>query len=75
MTREQILAYQADTDKIKSCPLGAAFLLFKAKCERAWIMDTEDAYTDKNRLGTKHAYEELDVTEQEMRRLLLEFVR
>lgn len=42
----------------------------KSRLIRAWTMDTEDSYTDKNRKSTKEVHDAANEAEQELRRLL-----
>lgn len=74
-TREEILAFQARLDRIRSTPLGAAFFKFKNRAARAWIQDTEDSLTDKDRASTKRAHDLANEAEQELLSLIEEAMK
>ncbi len=70
MTNEEIIAYQAKERAFAETPVGAAFNRFKNAHARAWQMDTEDSFTDKDRKGTKEAWKKAEAAEAELRSLL-----
>jgi len=72
MTREEIYAHRARLASIAQTPLGKAFFSFKNKVIRAWVLDTEDSYTDRNRKSTKIAHEDANFAEAEVLRLIEE---
>lgn len=43
---------------------------FKNRTIRAWVLDTEDSFTNKNRKSTKEAHVAADEAERELRDLL-----
>jgi hypothetical protein len=51
-------------------PIGKAFHKFKQATIRAWSLDTEDSYTDKNRKCTAEAHALANEAERELRALI-----
>ncbi len=70
MTRDELVAYQAKEKAFAATPVGAAFLKLKNAHARAWIQDTEDSFTDKERKSTKEAWAAAYEAERELRLLI-----
>jgi len=70
MSREEIVSHQAREQTFASTPIGAAFLKFKNAHARAWIQDTEDNFTDRDRKSTKDAWDRATEAERELRALI-----
>lgn len=51
--------------------LGSAFLRFKNAHAKAWVHDTEDNMSGRDRKSTKEAWEKAEAAERELRALLV----
>lgn len=56
MTHEEIIAYRAKERAFASTELGKAFIAFEQATIRAWVADTEDSFTNRDRASTKKAW-------------------
>ncbi len=70
MTNEEIIAYQAKERAFTETPLGKAFVAYENATVRAWVLDTEDSYTDRSRKATKDAWEKHKAARAEFREML-----
>lgn len=70
MTNEEILAFRKKEDAFAATPIGAAFIKFKNASATAWVRDTEDTFTERNRVATKEAFEKMYAAEHELRALI-----
>jgi len=75
MTNEEIVAYQAKERAFAETELGKAFLKFERATSRAWVLDTEDGFTDKDRKSTKDAWTAQRQARQEFRDILDRLVK
>jgi len=51
-------------------PIEQALTKFKNAVIRAWVMDTEDCFNDKNRASTREAHARANLAESELRSLI-----
>ena len=68
---DEIRAFQAEQKKFASTEIGGLFNRFKTALIRAWVSDTEDSFTDKNKASTKKYHEEANKLEYELRDKLI----
>lgn len=57
MTNDEILALQAKEKEFVANPIGLAFNKFENAIIRAWVLDTEDSFTERDRVATRQAHE------------------
>lgn len=70
MTNEEIIAHQAKERAFAETDLGKAFLAFESATARAWVLDTEDGFNDRDRKATKDAWERQAATRKIIREML-----
>jgi hypothetical protein len=74
MTNEEIIAYQTKERAFAQTPLGKAFHKFENATARAWQLDIEDSFTDRNRKATRDAWAAHSAARQEFREMLEKLV-